>query len=550
MQIYKGKSVFGGIAIGKISVYKKDEQLVKRVKIEDADAEMERYTDARNIAAAQLQKLYDKALKEVGEANAAIFEVHQMMLEDEDYNESVENIIHSQMVNAEYAVASTADNFAQMFEAMDDDYMRGRAADVRDISERVITVLAGGAGSGLDSDEPVIIAADDLAPSETVQLDKDKVLSFVTAHGSENSHTAILARTMGIPALIGTGIDLDETVDGKLGIVDGTNGVVYVDPDAELLEEMKKKQQEEQEKKRLLQTLKGKENITLDGQKVMLYANVGNIKDLGIALQNDAGGIGLFRSEFIYLGQDHYPTEEEQFQIYKTVAETMAGRRVIIRTLDIGADKQCDYFELDKEDNPAMGLRAIRICLTRPEVFKTQLRALFRASVYGNINIMYPMIISVDEVRQIKAIVEEVKAELAEQGIEYGNPAQGIMIETPASVMMSRELAEEVDFFSIGTNDLTQYTLAIDRQNSKLDKFFDSHHPAVLRMIQMTVENAHKAGIWCGICGELGADQALTKDFLAMGVDELSVSPGSILPLRKIILETDVEAYKKSKQTK
>ena len=550
MQIYKGKSVFGGIAIGKISVYKKDEQLVKRVKIEDADAEMERYTDARNIAAAQLQKLYDKALKEVGEANAAIFEVHQMMLEDEDYNESVENIIHSQMVNAEYAVASTADNFAQMFEAMDDDYMRGRAADVRDISERVITVLAGGAGSGLDSDEPVIIAADDLAPSETVQLDKDKVLSFVTAHGSENSHTAILARTMGIPALIGTGIDLDETVDGKLGIVDGTNGVVYVDPDAELLEEMKKKQQEEQEKKRLLQTLKGKENITLDGQKVMLYANVGNIKDLGIALQNDAGGIGLFRSEFIYLGQDHYPTEEEQFQIYKTVAETMAGRRVIIRTLDIGADKQCDYFELDKEDNPAMGLRAIRICLTRPEIFKTQLRALFRASVYGNINIMYPMIISVDEVRQIKAIVEEVKAELAEQGIEYGNPAQGIMIETPASVMMSRELAEEVDFFSIGTNDLTQYTLAIDRQNSKLDKFFDSHHPAVLRMIQMTVENAHKAGIWCGICGELGADQALTKDFLAMGVDELSVSPGSILPLRKIILETDVEAYEKSKQTK
>lgn len=550
MQIYKGKSVFGGIAIGKISVYKKDEQLVKRVKIEDAEAEMERYTTARNIATAQLQKLYDKALKEVGEANAAIFEVHQMMLEDEDYNESVENIIHSQMVNAEYAVASTADNFAQMFEAMDDDYMRGRAADVRDISERVITVLAGGAGSGLDSDEPVIIAADDLAPSETVQLDKDKVLSFVTAHGSENSHTAILARTMGIPALIGTGIDLDETVDGKLGIVDGTNGVVYVDPDAELLEEMKKKQQEEQEKKRLLQTLKGKENITLDGQKVMLYANVGNIKDLGIALQNDAGGIGLFRSEFIYLGQDHYPTEEEQFQIYKTVAETMAGRRVIIRTLDIGADKQCDYFELDKEDNPAMGLRAIRICLTRPEIFKTQLRALFRASVYGNINIMYPMIISVDEVRQIKAIVEEVKAELAEQGIEYGNPAQGIMIETPASVMMSRELAEEVDFFSIGTNDLTQYTLAIDRQNSKLDKFFDSHHPAVLRMIQMTVENAHKAGIWCGICGELGADQALTKDFLAMGVDELSVSPGSILPLRKIILETDVEAYKKSKQTK
>ena len=541
MQIYKGKSVFGGIAIGKISVYKKDEQLVKRVKIEDADAEMERYTDARNIAAAQLQKLYDKALKEVGEANAAIFEVHQMMLEDEDYNESVENIIHSQMVNAEYAVASTADNFAQMFEAMDDDYMRGRAADVRDISERVITVLAGGAGSGLDSDEPVIIAADDLAPSETVQLDKDKVLSFVTAHGSENSHTAILARTMGIPALIGTGIDLDETVDGKLGIVDGTNGVVYVDPDAELLEEMKKKQQEEQEKKRLLQTLKGKENITLDGQKVMLYANVGNIKDLGIALQNDAGGIGLFRSEFIYLGQDHYPTEEEQFQIYKTVAETMAGRRVIIRTLDIGADKQCEYFKMDKEENPALGYRAIRICLTRPEIFKTQLRALFRASAYGNLAIMYPMITSLWEVKRIKEIVEEVKAELTEEQLEFGNPQQGIMIETPAAVMMSGELAKEVDFFSIGTNDLTQYTLAIDRQNPKLDKFYDAHHPAVLSMIRMTVENAHKAGIWAGICGELGADTSLTKEFLAMGVDELSVSPGSILPIRKIILETDTE---------
>ena len=537
MQIYKGKSVFGGIAIGKISVYKKDEQLVKRVKIEDADAEMERYTEARNTAAAQLQKLYDKALKEVGEANAAIFEVHQMMLEDEDYNESVENIIRSQMVNAEYAVASTADNFAQMFEAMDDDYMRGRAADVRDISERVITVLAGGAGSGLDSDEPVIIAADDLAPSETVQLDKDKVLSFVTAHGSENSHTAILARTMGIPALIGTGIDLDETVDGKLGIVDGTNGVVYVDPDAELLEEMKKKQQEEQEKKRLLQTLKGKENITLDGQKVMLYANVGNIKDLGIALQNDAGGIGLFRSEFIYLGQDHYPTEEEQFQIYKTVAETMAGRRVIIRTLDIGADKQCDYFELDKEDNPAMGLRAIRICLTRPEIFKTQLRALLRAAVYGNLSVMYPMITSTEEVEQIFAIVEEVRAELEAAGIPYKMPEQGVMIETPAAVMISDELAEMVDFFSIGTNDLTQYTLAIDRQNAKLDDFYNAHHKAILRMIRMVVENAHKCGKWAGICGELGADLELTDAFMEMGVDELSVAPSMVLKVRKNIRE-------------
>ena len=548
MQIYKGKSVFGGIAIGKISVYKKDEQLVKRVKIEDADAEMERYTTARNIAAAQLQKLYDKALKEVGEANAAIFEVHQMMLEDEDYNESVENIIHSQMVNAEYAVASTADNFAQMFEAMDDDYMRGRAADVRDISERVITVLAGGAGSGLDSDEPVIIAADDLAPSETVQLDKDKVLSFVTAHGSENSHTAILARTMGIPALIGTGIDLDETVDGKLGIVDGTNGVVYVDPDAELLEEMKKKQQEEQEKKRLLQTLKGKENITLDGQKVMLYANVGNIKDLGIALQNDAGGIGLFRSEFIYLEKEDFPTEEEQFQIYRQVAQTMAGKRVIIRTLDIGADKQCDYFHMEHEENPALGCRAIRICLTRPEIFKTQLRALFRASVFGRIAIMYPMITSVQEVRQIKKIVEEVKQELTSQGVEFGNPEQGIMIETPAAAIISDNLAKEVDFFSIGTNDLSQYTMAIDRQNPQLDPFFDPHHLAVLRMISMVVENAHKAGIWAGICGELGADQSLTKEFLAMGVDELSVSPGSILPLRKIILETNVGEYKAGKE--
>ena len=537
MQIYKGKSVFGGIAIGKISVYKKDEQLVKRVKIEDADAEMERYTDARNIAAAQLQKLYDKALKEVGEANAAIFEVHQMMLEDEDYNESVENIIHSQMVNAEYAVASTADNFAQMFEAMDDDYMRGRAADVRDISERVITVLAGGAGSGLDSDEPVIIAADDLAPSETVQLDKDKVLSFVTAHGSENSHTAILARTMGIPALIGTGIDLDETVDGKLGIVDGTNGVVYVDPDAELLEEMKKKQQEEQEKKRLLQTLKGKENITLDGQKVMLYANVGNIKDLGIALQNDAGGIGLFRSEFLYLGREDYPSEEEQFEIYKEVLSRMEGKKVIIRTLDIGADKQVDYFKLPKEENPAMGYRAIRICLDRIDVFKTQLRAIYRASVYGTAAIMFPMIISVKEILRIKEIVEEVKAELTAAGIEIAPVELGIMVETPAAVMISEELAKEVSFFSIGTNDLTQYTLAIDRQNQSLDTIYDSHHPAVLRMIRMTIENGHKGGAWVGICGELGADTTLTKTFVDMGIDELSVSPTYVLGLRKAIRE-------------
>lgn len=550
MQIYSGKSVFSGIAIGKICVYQKSEQQVKRVRTEDSEKEWTRYNEAKEKALDQLRGLYEKALKEVGEANAAIFEVHQMMLEDDDYNESIENIIRTQKVNAEYAVASTSDNFSTMFSSMDDDYMKERAADVKDISERILSLLAGGEKGKVMTDEPVIIVADDLAPSETVQLEKDKVLSFVTVHGSVNSHTAILARTMAIPALIGTEMPLDERVDGKFAVVDGVNGKIYVEPDEETFAELKERQKKELEKKELLLQLKGKENITLDGKKIMLYANIGNIKDLATVVQNDAGGIGLFRSEFIYLGQDHYPTEEEQFQIYKTVAETMAGRRVIIRTLDIGADKQCDYFELDKEDNPAMGLRAIRICLTRPEIFKTQLRALFRASVYGNINIMYPMIISVDEVRQIKAIVEEVKAELAEQGIEYGNPAQGIMIETPASVMMSRELAEEVDFFSIGTNDLTQYTLAIDRQNSKLDKFFDSHHPAVLRMIQMTVENAHKAGIWCGICGELGADQALTKDFLAMGVDELSVSPGSILPLRKIILETDVEAYKKSKQTK
>ena len=540
MQIYKGKSVFGGIAIGKISVYKKDEQLVKRVKIEDADAEMERYTDARNIAAAQLQKLYDKALKEVGEANAAIFEVHQMMLEDEDYNESVENIIHSQMVNAEYAVASTADNFAQMFASMEDDYMRARSADVKDISERVLSVLGGRTAGMAASEEPVIIVADDLAPSETVQLNKDLVLSFVTVHGSVNSHTAILARTMSIPALIGTDIPLTDAIDGKLGIVDGRNGCIYVDPDEDTLSKMQQLKQEEQEKKELLQTLKGRENITIDGKKIMLYANIGNSKDLAAVLQNDAGGIGLFRSEFLYLERETFPTEEEQFQIYRTVAETMAGKPVIIRTLDIGADKKCDYFEMEPEENPAMGCRAIRICLTRPEIFKTQLRALFRASAFGNISIMYPMIISVEEVHRIKEIVAEVKQELTEQGVAFGEPKQGIMIETPAAVMMSAELAKEVDFFSIGTNDLTQYTLAIDRQNPKLDAFYDPHHPAVLRMIQMVVENAHKAGIWAGICGELGADTSLTRRFLAMGVDELSMSPGSILPVRKIILETDV----------
>ena len=540
MEVYQGKSVFGGIAIGRISVHKKDEQQVKRVRIEDSEQEILRYRQAKQTAMKQLRGLYQKALKEVGEANAAIFEIHQMMLEDDDYNESVENIIRMQQVNAEYAVASTGDNFAQMFSAMDDDYMRARSADVKDISERVLGVLGGRATGIAASGEPVIIVADDLAPSETVQLNKDLVLSFVTVHGSVNSHTAILARTMSIPALIGTAIPLTDDIDGKVGIVDGKNGCIYVDPDEDTLGRMQQLKLEEQEKKELLQTLKGRENITIDGKKIMLYANIGNSKDLAAVLQNDAGGIGLFRSEFIYLERDAFPTEEEQFQIYRTVAETMAGKPVIIRTLDIGADKKCDYFEMEPEENPAMGCRAIRICLTRPEIFKTQLRALFRASAFGNISIMYPMIISVEEVHRIKEIVTEVKRELTEQGVAFGEPKQGIMIETPAAVMMSEELAKEVDFFSIGTNDLTQYTLAIDRQNPKLDAFYDPHHPAVLRMIQMVVENAHKAGIWAGICGELGADTTLTRRFLAMGVDELSMSPGSILPVRKIILETDV----------
>ena len=547
MEIYKGKSVFGGIAIGRISVYQKKEQQVKRVKIEDPDKEMERYEKAKAEGIRQLQGLYDKALKEVGEANAAIFEVHQMMMEDDGYNESVENIIRSQGVNAEYAVAATGDNYAQMFSAMDDDYMRERAADVRDISERLLTILNGESAEAMDEDEPKIIVAEDLAPSETVQLDKDKVLSFITVKGSLNSHTAILARTMAIPALVNTDLSLDEQMDGKLGVVDGASGVFYVDPDEETLTRMKEKQKEDLCRKELLLTLKGKENVTLDGQKVMLYANIGNIKDLATVIQNDAGGIGLFRSEFIYLEREDFPTEEEQFQIYRQVAQTMAGKRVIIRTLDIGADKQCDYFHMEHEENPALGCRAIRICLTRPEIFKTQLRALFRASVFGKIAIMYPMITSIQEVQKIKEIAEEVKAELTSQGIEFGEPEQGIMIETPAAAIISDDLAKEVDFFSIGTNDLSQYTMAIDRQNPKLDPFFDPHHPAVLRMISMVVDNAHKAGIWAGICGELGADQSLTKEFLAMGVDELSVSPGSILPLRKIILETNVGEYKAGK---
>ena len=540
MNKYTGKSVFGGIAIGKIMVYEKGEHQVKRVKVTDAESEKNRYYEAVETAFKQLGELHDKALREVGEANAAIFEIHQMMLEDDDYKESVEHIIESQMVNAEYAIAQTGDNFSQMFAAMDDEYMRGRAADVKDITERLLGILSGNTGSGVDADEPVIMVAEDLAPSETVQMDKSKILSFVTQKGSVNSHTAILARTMGIPALIGSDIVIDESLNGKLAVVDGTNGVVYIEPDEATLSAMQEEQRKDNEKKALLQELKGKEDVTLDGKKIKLYSNIGNIKDLANVIANDAAGIGLFRSEFIYLESDKFPTEEEQFNIYRTVAESMAGKPVIIRTLDIGADKQCDYFGLDKEDNPALGLRAIRICLTRPEIFKTQLRALYRASAYGNISIMYPMIISEQEVDKIKVIENEVKAELTEQGIEFGNPKSGIMIETPAAVIMSRQLAKKVDFFSIGTNDLTQYTLAIDRQNTKLDDFYDAHHPAILAMIRMVVENAHAEGIWAGICGELGADTTLTEEFLKMGVDELSVSAGKVLAVRKVIRETRI----------
>ena len=544
MNVYQGKSVFGGIAIGHLCVYQKGEQQVTRQKIEDVEAEVKRFQVAREAAQAQLGELYDKAVKEVGEANAAIFEMHQMLLEDEDYQDSVENIIRTQQVNAEYATAVTSDHFSSMFAEMDDDYMKERAADIRDISERVIANLNGENKSKVVTDEPVIILADDLAPSETVQLEKDKVLSFVTVHGSVNSHTAILARTMGIPALVSTEMELTQDLDGKLAVVDGNHGTIYVDPDAETMEKMKTLKKEEEEKKELLQTFKNKESITLDGKRVLTYANIGNVKDLALVLQNGAEGIGLFRSEFLYLESETYPTEEEQFEVYKKVAETMAGKRVIIRTLDIGADKQADYFELAKEENPAMGVRAIRICLTRPEIFKTQLRALFRASAYGNIAIMYPMITSLSEIAQIKEIVEEVKAELDADGVPYGTPEQGIMIETPAAATISDLLAKEVDFFSIGTNDLTQYTLASDRQNQSLDAFFDAHHIAVLRMIYQTVQNAHKAGIWCGICGELGADSDLTELFLAMGIDELSVSPGRLLTIRRLICETDSSANK------
>ena len=535
MEKYTGKSIFKGIAIGKILFYQKGEQPVKRVKIEDTAEQIKRYEDARAKAAEQLQGLYEKALKEVGEANAAVFEVHQMMLEDDDYIDSVVNIIETQQVNAEFAVATTGDNFAKMFAEMEDDYFKARAADVKDISERMVNILSGNESGGAIGDEPVIVVAEDLAPSETVQMDKEKLLAFVTRLGSANSHTAILARTMNIPALIE--VDIKEEWNGKMAVVDGYTGTFYIDPDEETLKKMQEKKEEDIKARELLQELKGKEDVTVDGKHIRLYANIGGVKDVASVLANDAAGIGLFRSEFLYLEADNYPDEEAQFQAYKTVAENMAGKKVIVRTLDIGADKQVDYFNLDHEENPAMGYRAIRICLDRRDIFRTQLRALLRASAYGNIGIMYPMIISVDEVKEIKKIVESIKAELTEKGIEYGEVEQGIMIETPAAVMISDLLAEEVDFFSIGTNDLTQYTLAIDRQNSKLDNIYDAHHPAVLRMIQQTIENGHKAGCWVGICGELGADMTLTETFLKMGIDELSVSPTYVLPIRKLIRE-------------
>lgn len=533
-----GKSVFGGVAIGRIAFYKRNEITIKRTHVDDIEGEVKRFETAKEKAVAQLQELYNKAMEDVGESNAMIFKIHQMMLEDLDYVESIVNIITTQKVNAEYAIGTTADNFAAMFQAMDDAYMQGRAADVKDVSERLLQVLSDNSTDAMKMDEPSIIAADDLVPSETVQLDKEKALSFITMYGSANSHTAILARTMNIPAVISLGEDLKKEYDGKLAIVDGLEGKVYIEPDAKTMEAMQEKQRKDQEQKELLEQLKGKENITKSGQKVNLYANIGNLADVGAVLKNDAGGIGLFRSEFLYLESETYPTEEQQFSVYKTVAENMAGRKVIIRTLDIGADKQVDYFGLCKEENPAMGYRAIRICLTKPEIFKTQLRALYRASAFGQIAIMFPMIISVNEVRRIKDIIEEVKKELTEEGIAFReNVELGIMIETPAAVMVSRELAKEVDFFSVGTNDLTQYTLAIDRQNQKLDAFYDSHHPAVLEMIRMAAANAHAEGKWIGICGELAADLSLTETFLEMKIDELSVAPGMVLPLRKRIRE-------------
>ena len=541
MMRFSGKTVYKGIQMGPVLVLKGNDSQVKRDKIQDADAEIERVGLAVEKAQQQLGKLYDKAVKEVGETSAAIFEVHQMMLEDEDYLDAIHNMIRTEMVNAEYAVAVTGDNFSEMFAGMDDDYMKARAADIKDISNRLVQNLQGKEDIDLNSSEPAIIVADDLSPSETVQMDKDKILAFVTVHGSSNSHTAILARMMNIPALIGVPLDLDALHSGMTAVVDGFTGEVIFEPDEQTCEDAKKRMEEEQEKLHLYQSLKGKENVTRDGKKINVFANIGSVGDVGYVLENDAGGIGLFRSEFLYLGRDNFPTEEEQFQAYKQVVQMMAGKKVIIRTLDIGADKQVDYFNLGKEENPAMGYRAIRICLKQPEIFRTQLRALFRAAVFGNLSVMYPMITSVEEVKKIYEIVDSVKAELDSDGVPYKIPEQGIMIETPAAVMVSDELAELVDFFSIGTNDLTQYTLAIDRQNEKLDDFYNAHHKAILRMIKMTVENAHKAGKWAGICGELGADLELTEEFVRMGVDELSVAPSMVLKLRKVIREMSVK---------
>ena len=541
MQYFQGKSVYKGIVMGPVAVLKKNDYQVKRARIEDSEAEVKRVKEAVEVSKKQLGRLYDKAVREVGEASAAIFEVHQMMLEDEDYLESMENMIRTELVNAEYAAAATGDNFAEMFAAMDDEYMKARSADVKDISERLVRNLSGEVDNDLSSMEPSIIVADDLSPSETVQMDKEKILAFVTVHGSTNSHTAILARMMNIPALIGVPMDLNSLKTGMMAVVDGFSGQVIFEPEEDVQKETEKRMQEEAEKQKLLEELKGKENITPDGRKINIYANIGSVGDLGYVMENDAGGIGLFRSEFLYLGRNDFPTEEEQFQAYKQAVQTMAGKKVIIRTLDIGADKQVEYFNLGKEENPALGYRAIRICLKQPEIFKAQLRALFRAAVYGNLSVMYPMITSTEEVEKIYAIVAEVEEELKKQEVQYKIPEQGIMIETPAAVMISDRLAEMVDFFSIGTNDLTQYTLAIDRQNEQLDDFYNPHHEAVLRMIRMVVENAHKCGKWAGICGELGADLTLTEQFVRMGVDELSVAPSMILKLRKVVREMKAE---------
>lgn len=541
MQYFQGKSVYKGIVMGPVAVLKKNDYQVKRARIEDPEAEVKRVKEAVEVSKKQLGRLYDKAVREVGEASAAIFEVHQMMLEDEDYLESMENMIRTELVNAEYAAAATGDNFAEMFAAMDDEYMKARSADVKDISERLVRNLSGEGDNDLSSMEPSVIVADDLSPSETVQMDKEKILAFVTVHGSTNSHTAILARMMNIPALIGVPMDLNGLKTGMTAVVDGFSGQVIFEPEEDVRKETEKRMQEEAEKQKLLEELKGKENITPDGRKINIYANIGSVGDLGYVMENDAGGIGLFRSEFLYLGRNDFPTEEEQFQAYKQAVQTMAGKKVIIRTLDIGADKQVEYFNLRKEENPALGYRAIRICLKQPEIFKAQLRALFRAAVYGNLSVMYPMITSTEEVEKIYAIVAEVEEELKAQEVQYKIPEQGIMIETPAAVMISDRLAEMVDFFSIGTNDLTQYTLAIDRQNEQLDDFYNPHHEAVLRMIRMVVENAHKCGKWAGICGELGADLTLTEQFVRMGVDELSVAPSMILKLRKVVREMKAE---------